>query len=509
MSAYAPFGGALIAMPYDLDFRNLRLSYLNTTGPAFEVEPLAAAIGARPIHPSVVYFPEPWNRYHYWMCYTPLKASQDITIENPCLAVSNDGINWTPPPGVTNPLEPGPSDGSWNSDTFLMEHEGWLYAFWRHQQGGSANTLWYRRSYDGVTWEPKVNCGVFSLPNNMIASPAIVRSLDNTEWWLYGIRENGPYTMERYTAPALTGPWTKQPGTVTLQGFPGVNPWHFSLRKVGPKFILLCSDGAQNGGSNYFGESTDGLTFVFGTAPAATCTRAGTIAGNTYKCDFFPILRDGKVRCLLWLATTSDFNYGWADWDNESSKTKRNRVMPLAASMFGDYVAGDTFNRADGAVGNLTSGHVWTVAGGAWAITNKTLKASNDNDNNILLMEAGLANVRVGVRVAAWQTSTRESWIRLRVNAGNTSWLRLGQSGTGLLALQSFAGSITPILQYRHQVVAGDWIEVELLNDLIVVFLNGAEIFRTTSAVSQTGTRYGFQCSSAITAFDAFYVEKL
>ena len=509
VSAYAPFGGAMIAMPYDLDFRNLRLSYLNTTGPTFEVEPLAAAIGARPIHPSVAYFPEPWNGFHYWMLYTPLKASVDVTIENPALAVSNDGVNWVPPPGVTNPLEPGPSDGSWNSDTFLLEFEGWLYAFWRHQQGGTANTLWYRRSYDGVTWETKVNCGVFSLPTNMIASPAIIRSPDDTEWWLYGIRESGPYTMERYTSPALTGPWTKQPGTVTLASFPGTNPWHFTLRKVGPKFVMLLSSGGQNGGYNYFGESTDGLTFTFGTAPVATCTRAAATATNTYKCDFFPVMRDGKVRCLLWLATTSDFNYGWADWNTEASKTKRERIMPLAAALFGTYLAGDTFKRADGAPGNLTSAQAWTVVSGAWAIASNKLKASNDNDNNIILMDALSANVRIGVRVSAWQTSTRESWIRLRVNAGNTSWLRLGQSSAGILALQSFNGSVVPLLQYNHQTVAGDWIEVDLNGDLIIVYLNGAEIFRTNSTVSQTGTRFGFQCSSAVTSFDAFYVEAL
>ena len=39
------------------------------------------------IHPKVLYFPEKWNGYKFWMAYTPYpKGKTDA--ENPCMAVT-------------------------------------------------------------------------------------------------------------------------------------------------------------------------------------------------------------------------------------------------------------------------------------------------------------------------------------------------------------------------------------------------------------------------------------
>src|SRR5699024_10772255 len=54
-------------------------------------------------HPSVHQFEEEWNGYKYWMVHTPYPYENEKR-ENPCVAVSNNGIKWEEPSGVVNPL---------------------------------------------------------------------------------------------------------------------------------------------------------------------------------------------------------------------------------------------------------------------------------------------------------------------------------------------------------------------------------------------------------------------
>src|SRR5699024_10013244 len=48
------------------------------------------------VHPSVLYFPDGWNGHRYWMAYTPYAGGTDGR-EDPCIAYSDDGTNWTVP----------------------------------------------------------------------------------------------------------------------------------------------------------------------------------------------------------------------------------------------------------------------------------------------------------------------------------------------------------------------------------------------------------------------------
>ena len=69
-------------------------------------------------HPSVVQFDEPWNGYKYWMAFTPYPHNNELQ-ENPCVAVSNDGIKWESPLSLVNPIYNTPSNG-YNSDTHIF-----------------------------------------------------------------------------------------------------------------------------------------------------------------------------------------------------------------------------------------------------------------------------------------------------------------------------------------------------------------------------------------------------
>ena len=69
-------------------------------------------------HPSTVQFSDNWNGYKYWMAYTPYPYQRD-QLENPCIAVSNDGLNWVTPDKIINPLDT-PEGIQYNSDTHLL-----------------------------------------------------------------------------------------------------------------------------------------------------------------------------------------------------------------------------------------------------------------------------------------------------------------------------------------------------------------------------------------------------
>lgn len=106
------------------------------------------------IHPKVLYFETPWNGYKYWMSYSPYPKGK-TECENPCIAVSNDGINWTSPGKVINPLFREFKSG-YNSDPHLVyrEDKDIIECWWRAFIEVPEKDLICRRvSKDGINWE--------------------------------------------------------------------------------------------------------------------------------------------------------------------------------------------------------------------------------------------------------------------------------------------------------------------------------------------------------------------
>src|SRR5699024_1689837 len=107
-------------------------------------------------HPSVQYFPRPWNGYRFWMAYTPYPGTAN---ENPVIVASNNGYDWVTPAGLVNPISPAPATG-YNSDTELVyTNTGTLRCYWRwHTQTSDQNVLQMMESSDGVNWGAFVDC---------------------------------------------------------------------------------------------------------------------------------------------------------------------------------------------------------------------------------------------------------------------------------------------------------------------------------------------------------------
>lgn len=60
------------------------------------------------VHPDVVYIPEGFCGYRFWMVVTPYPFSRD-RLENPVIRASNDGLSWCRVDGAPDPLVPAPT----------------------------------------------------------------------------------------------------------------------------------------------------------------------------------------------------------------------------------------------------------------------------------------------------------------------------------------------------------------------------------------------------------------
>lgn len=126
------------------------------------------------IHPKVLYFEEGWGGYEFWMAYTPYPKG-NIDAENPCIAVSHDGVVWTVPDGLNNPLDLKPYYG-YNSDTHLIydKENDRIECWWRvYDSSKDVDAVVRRTSADGVVWDEIETMLPFTDSPSMRLSPAV------------------------------------------------------------------------------------------------------------------------------------------------------------------------------------------------------------------------------------------------------------------------------------------------------------------------------------------------
>lgn len=112
-------------------------------------------------HPSVLYFKNSFNNYKFWMAYTPY-SNCDVTLENPCIAVSNDGVNFITPKGLNNPLLPiinnkNSKNIEYYNDPNLIYNNGKLELWYRLTKEDKIQKKYSQRIYricsdDGLQW---------------------------------------------------------------------------------------------------------------------------------------------------------------------------------------------------------------------------------------------------------------------------------------------------------------------------------------------------------------------
>ncbi len=220
------------------------------------------------VHPDVVYFPEGWNGYRYWMAITPYPDSDDH-FENPSILVSNNGISWQVPPGLDNPLDSDPylASGGHNGDPDMIYDEDtgelWLY----YEENGSGTTfLRRRRSRDGIHWSEEET--LLDVPDSQLVSPAIVKLNSTYRMWYVDAGSEGCWsskTVVKYRESQDGIHWSDAKGVEISQE--GYHIWHLNVMYIPLKgeFWMLFS--AYPDGSScsdnvlFFARSKDGINW--------------------------------------------------------------------------------------------------------------------------------------------------------------------------------------------------------------------------------------------------------
>ena len=236
----------------------------------------------QPMHPKVLYFENKWNGYKYWMAYTPLPNEDN---ENPCIAVSNDMINWTIPDGLENPLAFKPSSGGYNSDTHLVYRAdtNTLECWYRRIYTGVQKEEFFRRtSTDGVNWATEESCFISEGSITQNLSPSIIFEEGKYKMWTC----SNSTTIHYYEG--ITGKdFSKIRDIILPVGSPSV--WHQDVIHTANGYEML---NYNNNGTLHYCKSDDNITYSKPVLILEKTNNANDWDGeNLYRSSFF--IKDG------------------------------------------------------------------------------------------------------------------------------------------------------------------------------------------------------------------------
>ena len=109
------------------------------------------------VHNKVLYFPNKLFGWKYWRCYTPFTKT-NCEVENPSIAVSQDGYTWTIPNKTSNPIDiPENNAKGFNSDPHLVFNSlsNTLDCWYRFCLFEGGEFIYRKVSKDGIKWSPK------------------------------------------------------------------------------------------------------------------------------------------------------------------------------------------------------------------------------------------------------------------------------------------------------------------------------------------------------------------
>lgn len=239
--------------------RNYDISYANAPEP---VDLIAYVGNNQIVHPKVLYFPNRFAKHRFWMAYTPYPFAND-TCENPCIAYSDDGYEWTNIPG--NPLD-DPNGEGYNSDPHLvyMESTNTLEVWYRYvgdyETTPVPEIIYRQTSTDGINWTSKevvINNDSGSYVRYL--SPAVIYSDSKYKMWVVNNEDNTINYYEGADAASLT---KVRDITLTYQGGgEAYTPWHIDVIEDNGKtvFLIMCKSGTT--WSLFLASSDDNETF--------------------------------------------------------------------------------------------------------------------------------------------------------------------------------------------------------------------------------------------------------
>lgn len=349
------------------------------------------------VEPTVLYFPSGWGSdsngkaWRYWMSSSPF-TNGNAAFENPSLYVSDDGINWSVPPGLTNPVIGAPASGN-NDDPFLyMGPDGLMYLFWNWEGNSvtpSKNGVYYVTSTDGVHWSASAG----SAANKLIDSSPTQSTLTMLAprfayfrgvwhvWWL-DATGGTPFVMYHVTASALTyaamNTAAQSPTLCTglSAGNGDTELWEPEIRRVaGEWWMLFCTrptNGGGAGGNLWFCTSPDGVNWTQSSKPMLSGTgTTGDWDWKVYKGSFVPVFDGRGLTLKIWYSgegTDSKWKTGYTVASSNPSNVNNSQLFTATAGGKWRKPAGATnvMMLAIGAGGGGGSGNLAAAAANAF-----------------------------------------------------------------------------------------------------------------------------------------------
>ncbi len=203
------------------------------------------------VEPNVLFFPHAWSGHHYWMIMTPYPGG-NAAYENPSILVSEDGLSWSVPEGLTNPLDL-PAEGVLADPTIVHDSAtNELWAYYLHEitgDGGHWEEARRMTSADGIHW---------SLPTQVLEgelfpaeSPSVLKVRGGFGMWSVEFGDQGCSTPASRVTERLSvdGLHWAQPDDVGI-GIPGYVVWHLNMTWVPGTTRLLGAIAAYPVGSS-------------------------------------------------------------------------------------------------------------------------------------------------------------------------------------------------------------------------------------------------------------------
>lgn len=256
------------------------------------------------VHPDVAIGTGPLAGF--WLAITPYPDG-DAGFENPSIFDGVDGVVWTPPLGLVNPME-RPVSGGYLSDPDIVLDEGGgqLWMFYRQVAGGQ-NVVMMTRSGDGIRWGPATP--VISVPSHQLVSPAVVRGAPGTPWTMWSVNSGSRgcsarnTTIERRTSTDGVR-WSAPAATDLLQT--GRVIWHLDVEWIAAFseywaiYNSYPSGGTCATDALYLARSADGIHWTTYPSPIVTRGVSAAFADIVYRSTFRADPATGTV--TLWLS---------------------------------------------------------------------------------------------------------------------------------------------------------------------------------------------------------------
>ena len=181
-------------------------------------------------HPSVLFFEDKWNGYHYWMAMTPYEKENE-SLENPSILVSNDGVIWEVPQGLVNPIDKTDNVSNYHlSDPHLVFVNNKIECWYRKRTRGifPTNEIILRKtSSDGIVWtEAEVLHTTNVERADLVLSPVVIYEDSVYKIWVSNFKDGVLDYFETNTGKE----WVKIRTIQKPKHKNGYKVWHMDIK---------------------------------------------------------------------------------------------------------------------------------------------------------------------------------------------------------------------------------------------------------------------------------------